>query len=203
MSSSSSMQAATNTAKKSPEYKNYPLFWIDIETTGLDIETSKILELSLIVTDENLDIIDQGLDLVFSQPASVLDGMDDWCRRTHASSGLIDRVNASQITLEQGEQLLLDKIMTHCPRPRKAIFAGNSVHFDQLFIFKHMPSVQAHMHFRIIDVSSINELGKRWAPQTTRAFGRKALNHRARYDILESINELRYYKNTFFSQNIN
>ncbi|OMJ25737.1 Oligoribonuclease, mitochondrial [Smittium culicis] len=145
----------------------------------------------------------KGLDLVFSQPASVLDSMDDWCKKTHADSGLIGRVKASQTTLEQGELQLLDKITQHCPRPRKAIFAGNSVHFDQLFIFKHMPSVQSHMHFRIIDVSSINELGKRWAPMTTRAFGRKALNHRARYDILESINELRYYKNTFFAQNLN
>ncbi|PVU99369.1 hypothetical protein BB559_000783 [Furculomyces boomerangus] len=160
-----------------PWKATYPLFWVDVETTGLDLE-SNILEVSLVVTDNNLEIIDEGVDLVFSYPDTVLENMNSWCKKTHSESGLIDLVKKSTLRIDEGEKVLLEVIKKHCPVPKRAIMAGNSVHFDQMFLFKYMPALQQHMHFRIIDVSTINELGKRWAPETTKYFGKKMGNHR-------------------------
>ncbi|PVU94220.1 hypothetical protein BB561_002700 [Smittium simulii] len=188
-------------------HQNYkkimPIFWVDIETTGLDVKSSKILELAMIVTDKNLNTIEEEINMVFSCPQKDLDNMSEWCAKTHSENGLIEEVKKSTLTIEQGELFLLEIIKKHCRMPKKAIIAGNSVHFDKMFLDLNMPTLTDYMNFRILDVSSINEVAKRWAPNLIYSRGYRVSKHRAKQDILESIAELKFYKTHIFSDKIN
>ncbi|PVU85237.1 hypothetical protein BB560_007110 [Smittium megazygosporum] len=199
-SSADSNQTTKKGSTKEPKGP-FPLFWVDIETTGIDVKENKILELAMVVTDNNLNIIDKGLNLVFFQPPEVLQALDPWCQFTHRKNNLINEVSESKLTLKDGEQLVLELVKKYCPVPKRAIIAGNSVQFDQSFMNDKMPELAEYLHFRILDVSTVNELGKRWAPVSTALYGSKLSKHRAMSDIIESINELKYYRETIFDKN--
>lgn len=173
------------------------LVWIDLEMTGLNAEHDFILEIATIITDSQLHIIAHGPDLVIWQPEQILNNMGDWSQKKHTQSGLIDLVRASTITLDQAAQQTVDFIRTYC-NPHKAPLCGNSVWQDRIFLHKHMPSVLDFLHYRIIDVSSVKELVRRWYPDSQYANYKKKESHRALEDIVESIEELRCYREQFF-----
>ncbi len=173
------------------------LVWIDMEMTGLDPETDRVLEIAALVTDSELEIVAEGPSLVVHQSDDVLAGMDEWNTRTHGGSGLTERVRQSTLTDAEAEAQIMAFLEQHCP-PREAPLAGNSVHQDRRFLVRYMPKIDAHLHYRIVDVSTVKELGQRWYPE---AYGKRPLkrgNHRALDDIKESIEELRYYRSAFF-----
>lgn len=171
--------------------------WIDLEMTGLFPETDRILEIACIITDGNLNILEEGPSLVIHEPDSVLDAMIDRVRQLHEPSGLIDAVRASTIALEEAEQETLQMIQRHCER-HTAILAGNSVWQDAAFMRVHMPRIMKYLHYRIVDVSSIKEVIKRWYPNDPHLSFEKKSNHRALGDIQESIAELSHYREYFF-----
>lgn len=175
---------------------NY-IVWIDCEMTGLYVETDVLLEIATIITDNNLNEITQGPSLVIHQPDDVLSSMHIWCRTQHGASGLTQAVRESPISVEQAEQETLACIMTYC-EPNTAVLAGNSVWQDRLFLQKYMPRLMHYLHYRLIDVSSIKEVVKRWYPGDGRTEFKKPENHRALEDIRYSIEELRYYRKQFF-----
>lgn len=165
--------------------------------TGLDVETCHIIEMACLVTDENLNIIAEGPDLVIHQPDSVLEAMDEWCTKHHGASGLTAAVRASKINLSEAEQTFLDFVRQHTPRQRCPL-AGNSVHADKRFLDKYMPKFMDYLHYRIVDVSTIKELCRRWYPKVYPEVPQKKEKHRALEDIKESITELQFYKQTIF-----
>ncbi len=170
-----------------------------MEMTGLDPETDRVLEIAALVTDSELEIVAEGPSLVVHQSDDVLAGMDEWNTRTHGGSGLTERVRQSTLTDAQAEAQIMAFLEEHCP-PREAPLAGNSVHQDRRFLVRYMPKIDAHLHYRIVDVSTVKELGQRWYPD---AYGKRPLkkgNHRALDDIKESIEELRYYRSAFFRE---
>lgn len=173
------------------------LVWIDCEMTGLYVETDVLLEIATIITDSNLNEIKQGPTFVIHQPDDVLLSMHIWCRTQHGASGLTQAVRDSTTTLQQAEQETLDFVMTYCD-PNTAVLAGNSVWQDRLFLQKYMPQLTSYMHYRLVDVSSIKELLKRWYPHDARTDFKKSDNHRALDDIKGSIEELRHYRKNFF-----
>lgn len=174
-----------------------PIVWIDMEMTGLDPERERIIEVAALITDGELEIIAEGPNLVVHQASAVLEGMDDWNKRHHGASGLIDRVKASTVTEGEAEAELLAFIKAHCGE-RTAPLAGNSIHQDRRFLNRYMPTVDAYLHYRLIDVSSIKELARRWYPSVVSGAPQKCGNHRALDDIRESIEELRYYREKLF-----
>ncbi|KAK2591141.1 Phosphatidylinositol 3,4,5-trisphosphate-dependent Rac exchanger 2 protein [Conoideocrella luteorostrata] len=180
-----------------------PLVWIDCEMTGLNPDTEEIIEIFCILTTGNLQILDQeGYHAVVHSPASRLNQMDEWCTRTHANSGLTAAVLASTTTPEQAADGLYKYITKFIPEKRKALLAGNSVHADRAFLRKEpYARVIEHLHHRILDVSAIKEAGMRWCPREV-MYRRpvKKGRHLARDDILESIEEARYYRNAIFRQ---
>lgn len=173
------------------------IVWIDCEMTGLYVETDVLLEIATIITDNNLNEIVQGPSLVIHQPDEVLSSMHIWCRTQHGASGLTQAVRQSTVTLEQAEQETLTCIMTYC-EPSTAVLAGNSVWQDRLFLQKYMPRLMHYLHYRLIDVSSVKEVVKRWYPGDGKTDFKKPDNHRALQDIQYSIEELRYYRKQFF-----
>lgn len=173
------------------------LIWVDLEMTGLNVETCHIIEMACLITDENLNIVAEGPDLVIHQPDRVLEAMDDWCTKHHGESGLTAAVRASQISLSQAEQTFLQFVEQHIP-PKQCPLAGNSVHADKKFLDKYMPLFMDHLHYRIVDVSTIKELCRRWYPKTYEQVPIKREQHRALEDIKESISELRFYKQAIF-----
>jgi len=175
--------------------KSGKLIWVDLEMTGLDPEKDKIVEIATLVTDANLDGLAEGPDLVIYQPPVVVDNMNDWCQEHFAASGLLNAIHDSKISLEEAEEKTLSFLKENCP-PKTALFAGNSVHIDREFIRIHMPKLAEFMHYRIIDVTTIKELTLRWYPDTP--VFKKVEPHRALDDILESIDELKYYKAKVF-----
>jgi len=174
------------------------LVWIDCEMTGLDLAKDALIEIAALVTDADLNILGDGLDLVIHAGDDVLAGMPDVVREMHAKSGLTDEVRRSSTTLEEAEQRVLDYIRTHVPEPNSAPLAGNSIATDRGFIARDMPSLDAHLHYRMVDVSSVKELVRRWYPRIYYAKPEKGLAHRALADIKESISELDYYRRTAF-----
>ncbi len=174
-----------------------PLVWIDMEMTGLDPDRDCIIEIATIVTDSNLDVIAEGPELVIHQSDDVLEGMDDWNREHHGASGLIERVRASTVTEQQAEELTLRFLERHC-EPGTSPLAGNSVWQDRRFLRRYMPSLDAFLHYRIVDVSTIKELVQRWYPEVYERTPVKQTAHRALLDIRESIEELRFYRDTVF-----
>lgn len=183
----------TEKEDKSTEQK---YIWIDLEMTGLDPKTDKILEIVSVVTDGDLNIIAQGPEIVISHPESRLLKMDPWCTRVHKKTGLWDRVIASDTSLEEAEQQTLSFLRQHC-NPKKSPLAGNSVWMDRVFIMNYMTRLYDFMHYRTIDVSTIKELIKAWYPDEAQTF-KKQNSHRALGDILESIEELKHYRKLVF-----
>ncbi len=174
------------------------LVWIDLEMTGLDPDKDVIVEIAVLVTDSELEPVGEGLDLVIHQPRDVLANMDEVVRDMHARSGLTEAVLESTITLEQAQQRALAMIREHVPGERAAPLCGNSIATDRAFLIRYMPELDKHLHYRMIDVSSIKELARRWYPKIYQKAPTKGGGHRALADILESVEELRYYRSAMF-----
>ena len=174
------------------------LVWIDCEMTGLDLATDRLIEVAVLVTDSELNALDPGLDLVINAPDDVLDGMTDVVAEMHAKSGLTDAVRASTLTLAEAERQLLAYIKRFVPERRSAPLCGNSIGTDRGFLARDMPELDDHLHYRMVDVSSLKELARRWFPRVYFAQPPKGLAHRALADIIESVRELAYYRRTLF-----
>ena len=174
------------------------LVWIDCEMTGLDLRRDALIEVAVIVTDAELNALDAGLDVIIHTHDDVLDTMVPFVRDMHASSGLTEAVRASTTTLGDAEKLILDYVKSHVPEARTAPLCGNSIATDRGFIARDMPALDEHLHYRMIDVSSLKELAKRWYPRVYQSQPEKGLAHRALADIRESIIELAYYRRTLF-----
>lgn len=171
--------------------------WIDLEMTGLYPETDHILEVASIITDSDLNILEEGPALVIHQPNEILDTMIERVRQLHEPSGLINEVRASTISVEEAEQETLEAIQRHCER-HTGILAGNSVWQDAAFMRKYMPRLMKYLHYRILDVSSVKEIVSSWYPNDPQVFFKKKTAHRAMQDIEESIAELKHYREHFF-----
>nr|WP_169165998.1 oligoribonuclease [Cellulomonas taurus] len=169
------------------------IVWIDCEMTGLDNVKDALVEVAAVVTDSELNVLGEGVDVVITPPAEALEQMGDFVRTMHTTSGLIEEF-ADGTTLADAQAQVLDYIRTWVPDPGKAPLAGNSVGTDKVFLDRDMPELVEHLHYRIIDVSSIKELARRWYPRVYFASPKKNGGHRALADILESIDELRYYR---------
>ena len=161
--------------------------------TGLDLGKDLLVEIACIVTEPDLTELDAGINLVITAPTDVLDSMDPVVDAMHRESGLLVEI-PNGIALGDAEQQVLDYVKQHIPEPRKAPLAGSSVYVDRMFLAKHMPTLDAYLHYRLVDVSTVKELAKRWYPRTYYASPEKRGNHRALGDIRESIAELRYYR---------
>jgi oligoribonuclease len=172
--------------------------WIDCEMTGLDLSKDALVEIAVLVTDSDLNILDDGVDIVIHADDAVLDTMPDVVREMHANSGLTEAVRQSTVTLADAESQVLDYVRGHIPEARTAPLCGNSIATDRGFIARDMPALDGHLHYRMIDVSSIKELCRRWYPRIYYAQPEKGLTHRALADIRESIRELAYYRGTAF-----
>ncbi|MBX9245242.1 oligoribonuclease [Actinotalea ferrariae] len=177
----------------SPAAPNDRIVWIDCEMTGLDLERDALIEVAAVVTDSELNVLGDGVDVVVAPPAGALEQMEPFVRDMHTTSGLLD-VLADGVTLEEAEQQVLAYIKEWVPEARKAPLAGNSVGTDKTFLDRDMRELVDHLHYRVIDVSSVKELARRWYPRIYFASPAKTGGHRALADILESIDELRYYR---------
>jgi oligoribonuclease len=168
------------------------LIWLDMEMTGLAPERDRIIEIALLVTDPQLNILAQSEVWVLHQPREVLDAMDSWNKGTHAKTGLIERVNASSLTEAQAEARALEFLAQHVP-PNVSPMCGSSICQDRRFLARWMPRLEAYFHYRNLDVSTLKELVRRWKPEVLKSFAKEG-KHEALADILESIEELRFYR---------
>lgn len=166
--------------------------------TGLDLAKDALIEIAALVTDAELNVLGEGVDIVINAADEALAGMPDIVRDMHAKSGLTEEVRASAVTLAEAERRVLEYIKEHVPDPNSAPLAGNSIATDRSFITRDMPELDAHLHYRMVDVSSIKELVRRWYPRIYYAKPEKGLAHRALADIKESIGELDYYREIAF-----
>ncbi|WP_198955422.1 MULTISPECIES: oligoribonuclease [unclassified Frankia] len=174
------------------------LVWIDCEMTGLDAGSDLLLEVACLVTDSELNVLDEGIDLVLGAPDAALDQMLPVVKEMHEASGLTAAVRASELKVDEAEKQLLAYIRRFVPDSRKAPLCGNSIATDRTFIARYLPQLDEFLHYRMIDVSSIKELARRWYPRAYYAAPVKAGGHRALADIQESIEELRYYREILF-----
>ncbi|WP_238419022.1 oligoribonuclease [Gordonia sp. 'Campus'] len=174
------------------------LVWIDCEMTGLRLESDKLIEIAALVTDGDLNILGEGVDVVIHADDEALAAMPDVVTKMHAASGLTEEVRASTVTLAEAEKLVLDYIRKHVTTAGAVPLAGNSIATDRGFITRDMPELDAYLHYRMVDVSSIKELCRRWYPRVYFGQPEKGLAHRALADIRESIRELRYYRAAAF-----
>lgn len=177
---------------------NDRLVWIDCEMTGLDLGRDALIEIACLVTDGELNVLGEGVDIVIRADESLLATMVDVVRDMHASSGLTDEVRRSTVSLAEAEKQVLDHVRSWVPDPRTAPLAGNSIGTDRGFLARDMPELDDYLHYRMVDVSSLKELCRRWYPRVFYAKPEKGLAHRALADIRESINELAYYRRTLF-----
>lgn len=178
--------------------KNDRLVWVDLEMTGLDVHRHVIVEVAALVTDADLNILGEGVDLVVHATEEELAHMDDFVTAMHNNSGLTAQIRESTVTMEEAEDAVLDLIATHCSPEHPAPLAGNSIATDRMFIREQMPRLDAALHYRMVDVSSIKELARRWYPKAYFNQPAKGLAHRALADIVESIRELDYYRRSIF-----
>jgi oligoribonuclease len=176
---------------------NERLVWIDCEMTGLDLKADALIEVAALVTDFDLNVQGEGIDLVIKPPAEALDQMNDFVRTMHETSGLLQRLDEG-LTLAEAEERVMTYIQEHCPANSRPPLAGNTVATDRSFLARDMPTLEAFLHYRIVDVSSIKELSRRWFPRAYFQAPAKRGNHRALADIQESIEELRYYREAVF-----
>lgn len=173
------------------------LVWIDCEMTGLDLSSDALVEIACIVTDRELNALDSGIDVLIKPPAQALDSMTDVVRDMHTSSGLLAELD-SGISLAEAQDLVLAYVRQHVPESRKVPLCGNSIATDRTFLARDMPELDTFLHYRMVDVSSIKELARRWYPRVYFASPEKHGGHRALADIRESIRELRYYREAVF-----
>ncbi len=201
----SSLSSSLQTSRDQRVYKarmsenRSHIVWVDLEMSGLNIDTDHILEMACLITDQNLNIVAEGPELIIHQSDQVLDTMDDWCKKHHGESGLTDSVRNSQITLQKAEELMLEFVKKNVPE-KSCPLAGNSIHMDRIFLNKYMKKFLDHLHYRIIDVSTVKELSYRWYPDEIKSMPVKKFSHRALDDIKESIEELKFYRQTTFKK---
>ncbi|HUS21627.1 MAG TPA: oligoribonuclease [Aeromicrobium sp.] len=176
---------------------NDRLVWIDCEMTGLSLEQDALIEVATLVTDYELNILGDGIDVIIKPPAAALDQMNELVTKMHSDSGLLTELEGG-VTLREAEERVLAYVREYVPEPGKAALAGNTVGTDRAFLARDMPELEAWLHYRIVDVSSIKELTRRWYPRAYFAAPAKSGNHRALADIAESIDELRYYRKAVF-----
>jgi len=172
--------------------------WIDCEMTGLDLRRDALIEVAALVTDAELNVLDDGVDVIIKVADDVLESMVPFVADMHAKSGLTDSVRVSTVSLGEAETMVLDYIKSHVPEANVAPLCGNSIATDRGFLARDMPSLDEHLHYRMVDVSSIKELAKRWYPRVYQSQPEKGLAHRALADIRESVQELLYYRRTLF-----
>ncbi len=176
----------------------FVLVWMDLEMTGLDHTTDVIVEIATVVTDDDLQLVAEGPDIVVHQPDDVLARMDPFIIEMHTRSGLLEAVRTSATSLEEAGAQTLAFIREHVPEPRSVPLCGNSIGTDRRFLAAYLPAIEDHLHYRSIDVSSIKELVRRWYPKVRQERPQKAGAHRALDDIRDSIDELRYYRQRVF-----
>jgi len=173
------------------------LIWVDCEMTGLSIENDALVEIAVLVTDSQLNVLGEGVDLVIKASQEKIDGMNDFVREMHTASGLITEIPHG-VSLEEASAQILEYLNKYAPGSGKSPLAGNSVYVDRLFIARDLPEIHAYLHYRTVDVSSIKELARRWHPRAYFAAPKKTGNHRALGDIRDSIDELDYYRSQIF-----
>ncbi|ELT97456.1 hypothetical protein CAPTEDRAFT_221441 [Capitella teleta] len=177
------------------------LVWVDLEMSGLDVNKCRILEMACLITDSNLNVIAQGPELIIHQAEDVLASMDEWCTEHHAKSGLTQAVRDSKVSIVDAEDMMLRFVEEHTPCG-KCPLAGNTVHMDKRFLDAYMPRFSEHLHYRIVDVSTVKEICRRWFPMTIDLAPSKVANHRALDDIKESIEELKFYRKNIFKESL-
>lgn len=195
MSQATDQQAATVNPVRPNEFN---LVWVDMEMTGLDPDTDRIIEVAVVVTDMQLNVLAEGPVFAIHQPDEVLDKMDAWNKGTHGRSGLIDRVKASTVTEEQASKELIEFLRKYVPAG-KSPMCGNTICQDRRFMARGMPKLEAFFHYRNLDVSTLKELCRRWKPELASGF-KKHQKHTALADIIESIEELKYYREHFIKE---
>ncbi len=173
------------------------IVWMDMEMSGLDPETERILEVAVLVTDGELEVVAEGPNLVLHQPDEVLAAMDEWNTTHHGQSGLTERVRQSPVDEAQASAALLEFLAEHTKK-KKAPLAGNSIHQDRRFLALYLPEIEDWLHYRNVDVSTVKELAQRWYPKEYGGRPTKKGSHRAMDDLLESIEELKYYRDAVF-----
>jgi oligoribonuclease len=191
-------QATEQTAATPLRPNEFNLVWVDMEMTGLDPDNDRIIEVAVVVTDPNLNILGEGPVFAIHQSDEILDGMDAWNKGTHGRSGLIERIKASTVTEAEAEVALIDFLKKYVPAG-KSPMCGNTICQDRRFMARGMPKLEAFFHYRNLDVSTLKELCKRWKPELASGF-KKHQKHTALADIIESIEELRYYREHFIKE---
>lgn len=171
-----------------------PLVWLDLEMTGLDFANDSILEIALLLTDQQLNVIDEGLNLVIHTTDARLDAMDEWNTKTHTASGLIERARLSDVDEDEAQRRAIAYLQKAKVPKNHGILCGNSICTDRRFLHARMPLLDEYLHYRMIDISSIKELAKRWRPDLYEDFPQKQSKHRALDDISETLEELRHYR---------
>ena len=177
-------------------HSNDHLIWLDLEMTGLDPSTDRIIEIATVITDKQLSIIAEGPNLAIHQTDEVLSGMDEWNQTHHGNSGLLERVKDSDITEEDATKLTLEFLRSHID-PKQSPMCGNSICQDRRFLANYMPELENYFHYRNLDVTSVKIIGNAWMPRIIEAY-KKYPNHTALADVYDSINELRFYKEKLF-----
>ncbi|CAM3105037.1 MULTISPECIES: oligoribonuclease [Corynebacterium] len=178
--------------------KDNRIVWVDLEMTGLDTHRHVIVEVAALVTDAELNILDEGLDIVIGATEAELAEMDDFVTKMHTDNGLLDEIKASTVTMKEAEDAVLALLDKHCDKAHPAPLAGNSIATDRAFIREQMPRLDSALHYRMIDVSTVKELTRRWFPRAYFNQPEKGMAHRALADIVESIRELDYYRRSVF-----
>ena len=195
MTQSRSPKGRPGAADTSMAHDKTPLVWIDMEMSGLVPDRDRILEVAMVVTDADLNPLVEAPVLVIHQPDAVLEAMDAWNKSTHGKSGLVDKVRASRLTEGEAESILIE-VLKPVAAAGVAPLAGNTVHQDRRFMARYMPALEAYLHYRIVDVSTLKELARRWRPDVLQGIATEG-RHEALADIHESIVELRHYRKTF------